>query len=69
LGMFRPISDSNNLSSADASGSAMVMAGSNKQWPHLSDPSHQYRIEKAISPAVAVAVGKNGDNPEGAAAL
>jgi hypothetical protein len=45
------------------------MAGSNKQWLHLSDPSHQYRIEKAISPAVAVAVGKNGDNPEGAAAL
>jgi hypothetical protein len=47
LEMFRPISNSNDLSSADARGSAMVMIGSNKQCPHLSDPS-KYRIENAI---------------------
>ena len=67
LGMFRPISDPDDLSSADASGSAMVMVGSNKKCPHLSDPPHaKYRIENAIvftAPSSRVAVDKNGDNP------
>jgi len=50
----------------------MVMVGSNKQCPHLSGPHTKYRIENAIvfaASSVAVAVDKNGDNPEEPAAF
>src|SRR5215472_6576128 len=62
LGMFRAISDSNELSSTDVSGSAMVMVGSHKQ-PSIALKS---RLSSQLLPS-PLAVDKNGDNPRGGA--